>query len=380
MAVGTSTTNMATSYPCQRKSFYAAGRFWVFYGNGTYMVYCTSTDGATWSSATTVKTGGAGFYFDVYFDGTYVHYAFADGGAGHDLIYRRGTPNSDGTITWSAEQIAYDAVYVKNVQQEYLNYPSVTTDSNGYPFISFTYYESVNAVRLTYITKSSTNDGTWATASGFPMELSNVYTYISAVVRMTSGKVYAVWDTSISTLSQGPLKGKLWDGTSLGSEETVSIGNVQTLGYFSALAIGDVVHVFYLNSYYNLRWCKRDDTWTDSALTAATTSTTAPVVSADGNNLYMFYAGYPTANHIYYRKYDGSNWGTAVDLIDESTEVLTGNDKLTCYYNKYGNYIGLVYMTKTASPYNVKFAYLSLAAPPSAALRMVGDGLTLVIY
>jgi len=74
--VGTSTTG-AVPYPHQRKTFYANGRFWVFYSDGRNMVYRTSTDGSTWSSATTVRAAINGSLFSVWFDGTYLHYAYA---------------------------------------------------------------------------------------------------------------------------------------------------------------------------------------------------------------------------------------------------------------------------------------------------------------
>jgi hypothetical protein len=110
--VGTGSAYYPTSYPFQRKTFYANGRFWVFYSDGTNIVYKTSTDGMTWSEATTVRAGAYGYYFSVWFDGTYVHYAVGRSSVGEALFYRRGTPNADGTITWSttAEEVAGEAV------------------------------------------------------------------------------------------------------------------------------------------------------------------------------------------------------------------------------------------------------------------------------
>jgi len=89
---------------------------------------------------------------------------------------------------------------------------------------------------------------------------------------------------------------------------------------------------------------------------------TMPNIAApDTGDLYVFWAGSPTSNHIYYRKYNASTglWEPAVDWIDESEEVLTDNDRLTTFYNMLAGYLGLAYMTKTASPYNVKFAFLT---------------------
>ncbi|GAJ05588.1 unnamed protein product, partial [marine sediment metagenome] len=45
---------------------------------------------------------------------------------------------------------------------------------------------------------------------------------------------------------------------------------------------------------------------------------------------------------------------------DETTDDLTYNWVLTCFYQKYNSEIGLTYMTLTESPYNVRFDYLTL--------------------
>jgi hypothetical protein len=104
---------------------------------------------------------------------------------------------------------------------------------------------------------------------------------------------------------------------------------------------------------------------------AGASSSSVPVISIDTstNDLYVFAAtdttnqpsGW-TANHIYYIKYTASTgqWSSWIDWINESTEGLTYPDLLTCFYRAYNNYIGLAYVTKTTSPFNVKFAFLTV--------------------
>ena len=55
--VGTSTQRNAIVESCMRKIFYANGRHWVFYSDGTDGVYCTSRDGENWSGPTIFRTG-----------------------------------------------------------------------------------------------------------------------------------------------------------------------------------------------------------------------------------------------------------------------------------------------------------------------------------
>jgi len=47
--IGTSTKDTAVDSPRVHKSFYANGRYWIFYSNGSHMVYRTSTNNSVWS-------------------------------------------------------------------------------------------------------------------------------------------------------------------------------------------------------------------------------------------------------------------------------------------------------------------------------------------
>ena len=82
------------------------------------------------------------------------------------------------------------------------------------------------------------------------------------------------------------------------------------------------------------------------------------------NTLYCFWRGYTNTTHIYYKKKtQAGSWdSSATDWINESTEGLTEADRLTSFYKDYGGKIGLVYMTKTSSPYKVRFERINARA------------------
>ncbi len=364
--VGTSTSYYATQNPFQRKGFYANGRFWAFWADGTNMVYATSTDGASWTGKATVRTCTNGHHFSIWFDGTYFHYAYAYDAA----IYRRGTPNADSSITWSADEQTVSTTYNGAC------FPYVSVDSNGYVWIG--YHEFTGAEYFPYVIKSGNNDGTWGdTPAGFPYRLSAIldgYWRVS-IIPLTTGRMLAVYSSETYTV-----RARRWDGSAWGAETATT-----SLPFYcychSAVAEGDNVHLVFLKSSgYDILYVKytysTNNFGSEVTVQAGATSTSVPVLSRDPatGKLYCFYAtkitGAPaghTWNHIYYKTSvdGGGTWSAFTDWIDESTDVLLVADCLTCFYQAYGSRIGLVYMTKTASPYNVRFTFLQLNTAPT---------------
>jgi hypothetical protein len=364
--VSTSTTDLATSYPFQRKAFFANGRFWAFYSDGTSMLFKTSVDGLTWSAATAVRGAAVGYYFSAATNGTHIAYAHAAGGA---LSYRLGVLNADGTISWSAPEQTVPTTVSPSAAYE----PSIAFDSNGFVWIGFT--EASGTLWNYVVTRSSLRDGTWSTAAGFPFQLlqSGVFWPVS-IVPLSAGKMLA------SYVSASNIAVRSWSGSSW--NPAVSTANAVGLRW-SASSAGDTGHIAYLkystNDIIYARYDYATNSLTETILVSSATSTSAPVISSDPStgDLYVFAAtkttGSPagwTADHIYYTKFTASSgtWGSWVDWINESTELLKGADRLSSFYQAYGGnaFIGLMYMTKTASPFNVKFAFLQLNNPPNA--------------
>jgi hypothetical protein len=349
--VGTSTWGMATAYSYQRKTFYANGRYWVFYTDGTNLVYKTSLDGITWSDATIVRVCAYGEYFSIWFDGTYFHYAYAE----LQLYYRRGTPNSDGSITWSADEQTVSTTYNKAY------YPFVSVDTSGYVWIGYIDY---GAAYHPYVIKSGNNDGTWgATPAGFPYLLTAVTgAFTVQVIPLTAGKMLAVYNKF-----QTPVKSKCWDGSSWGTEQSITSSTQDDYAY-SAVAQGDDVHLVFLKvTSYDIIYVKYtydSDSWgAEATVQASATEDSYPSLSINtaNNNLYCFWISSPTDNHVYYKKRAGITWDSdPTDWIDESTDTIgsTMRQEITSFYQALGQKIGAAYMTKVASPYNVRFACL----------------------
>ncbi|HEY3351958.1 MAG TPA: hypothetical protein VGQ83_01795, partial [Polyangia bacterium] len=382
----TSTSSAATKAPYQRKAFYANGRYWVFYSDGTNIIYQTSTDGTTWAAKITVRAGTAGTQFALDFDGANLHYAYTSETANAAIYYRRGSANADGSVTWAAAE--QTAVAAGGTTITYSK-PTIAADSNGYPFIGYAYAAPSLSVR---VTKASTNTGTWTTASGFPYNPGGNGTVTVAVpVRLLAGRMLILTGGNY-------VASRLWTGTAWAS--LVSLASNWAYGSsagLSAVAEGDNAHLAFVSGgsaiYVQWTYSAANTTYYGSWGTdTPALQSGVPVGSAAAitrhlatGELYYFWAGYPTANHIYYKKRSAAGgWDTsATDWLNEATELLTSTSGLTAFSEGAPTGpVGVLYATKTASPYNIKLGTLAVTPTPKsvAGLRLwveASTGLTM---
>lgn len=341
-----------------RKIFYAAGRYWVFYSDGTNLVWRTSTNGINWSGASTVTACSYGSDWSVCFDGTYVHYARAHSTAAPAIVYRRGTPGPDGTISWSAvEQTA-----LAGVAGVAIDLPNVAVDSGGYPWIG---YERIPGLMYPCITTVDTaawdaSPGTWTTAANFPYQLSTSIHQTVEPVPLTGGKLLAIYATH-----GGTIKSKAWDGAAWSAEATTTEDSEYRM--LSAVADGDDVHLVFLeddnldilHSLYDYT----GNAWAaETTVQAAVTNKSSPTLCSDySGGLYCFWIGSPIADHIYYKRYKTGAWDTGpTDWIDESANGFYVNTLLRTFYERYSNQIGLAYIVEASYPnHELKFDWLT---------------------
>jgi hypothetical protein len=275
---------------------------------------------------------------------------------------------------------ATSSVYPPQTTPAYYFKPKIMPDSNGYPYIGCGVINGI--AYYPYVFKGNANDGTWNWRLASARKLSTTYDLFWVVnpLGLTAGKMLVIYGYSSYVYYT------YWDGTSW-TAGTSFPGTPASLLYCSFVVHADTVEMVWLE---DSTWDIEHSRWTPNAWSSVatiihgTTSTSAPVLAIDNatGNLYVFAAtkttGSPsgwTAEHIYYAKYDNATgaWSPWTDWLDESAELLYSADRLTCFYQAGNSYIGIAYMTKTASPYNVKFAFLTLIIP---VYRYIGDGLT----
>lgn len=348
----------AVNYPKQRKLFVMAGRLWVFYSDGENGVYRTSRDGRRWSEPATFAPGGHyGHRFGCWFDGTYLHYCLCTAALGADVFYRRGEPNRDGTITWSAEpQIAFDTPADENVM-----YPKVIVDSAGHPWVTFLQlvYQVPNTPPYdAVVVKSSADDGTWKTAEGFPFHLVNhkpVAGYPDPVgAPLTDEKTFWIYNDRVG--DDDVYAARVWNGEDWEDEEIVA-RPASEYSFFDVVADGDDVHV--IHGAGTIRYQKR--TWgsgwgepfpvDDSASGHTSLTLTGP------NGVVVTWIDM-TSQSVRYRQMTDGRWGPAVSWVDASDEGLAGTGiNLNGLVRSAGRLEhAVIYTTGSSSPFEVRFA------------------------
>jgi hypothetical protein len=348
-------TYPGTADSAQRKIFMANGRHWVFYTDGTNGVYKTSLDGVTWSNKSIFRTGIYrlnGVEFAIWFDGTYFHYAYSPYAVTQQPIYyRRGTPNANGTISWSAaEQTAVAAV-----QMIWYRILSISVDSDGHIWIGYIYV-SFSGTADFYVTKSGNNNGTWGTTpSGFPYKFGDFSGGNLIILPLASSEMLAV------IYGFPRLYAKKWDGSTwsgyMSVDTSTKMGSTVP-NVVSAIILSNNAHVILANGKVgHYKWTYSSDSW--SSGTIIYSNADWAVLTILSTNLYCFIApNYPDHQHIFYKKFNGSSWdANPTDWIIE--ETFCGNNCFTCSYNG----VSLVYYPSSSN--TLKYAYLSFVTMDS---------------
>jgi len=360
------------TFPYQRMSFYANGRYWAFWEEGEHLYYNTSVDGGSWgtpAAITALAYCNSGWDFDIFYDSTndYFHYVYVDRGseaATPGLNYRMGRPEANGTITWAA---AEQDIPDYGVGSGEFQRCSISIDTNGYPWVT----AARGSTNRVVVIKSSTKDGTWTLDPWFPDYLDltlgggGITVVHSKIVPLTGGKMLCIWPDDNAT---DKINVSAWANTvdDDWTAERATTSTIEEWGsgkpFFSAVAIDDDVHIVFLedvsNDIIHTKYSYSTNSFgAETVLQTSTTSTSAPVITKDAlNNLYVFWENAPTDDHVYYKKYDAAEgtWGDTVDWIDES--VLDGLPSLgfTLNTDYYANGILSVYYTADPQKLKVK--------------------------
>lgn len=328
----------------------------MFYGDGTGtplnglgMWWKTSLDGATWGAATQLgsEMGNKTAHITVYFDGVSFHYALSpmSYAPGNKVFYRKGTPNTDGTITWAAaEQL------VTTIDNLPLTVSGIVTDSNGYPWIVW------DSQIWAYVYGSTTKNGIWTNGPQKNLGAGSLVGWASFIVALSSGKLYA----GTTEINSSTCRGYLYNGATWEAVETITTNYKIAAENYSGVSIADNTIYFSYSSQDNtgIKCAIRSPAgvWSQTTINALDLQTSLSLV---GTLIYAFYFSI-TTDLVYYKKYD-NGWGAENIWVDETVDQLFTlvDAGIT---SSSGLNVGLVgYVTKIVAPFSIKVAGLQIA-------------------
>lgn len=341
--IGSSTSAYLVSLSPHRYLLEMAGLTWAFFSDGATTYYRTSEDGVEWSPPVAIASATSGASFSAFYDGLHLHiawYYYYYISPYHHIIYRMGTPNPDGSITWVAPAQA-----VKIGRGPII----LAVDSNGYPWIA----------NERYVTKSSRKDGGWATQFD-TIPVTGMTGSLMSVVPLTGGKMY------ITFIWGNTLYGVLWDGSAFGAPERLDTC-YKDYGY-SVVSHGDIVHIVHTRGYSDLihRIRGLDGVWSESVVIYPTDVYNHSTITLDPRtvDLHCLWTNDPVLQHVFYKRWSAASgmWDAEpFDLIDESE--LGMPFWLTSHAYADRGRLGVIYRAGLGAPYEVRCALMSPPGP-----------------
>jgi len=350
-----------------RNTFYAAGRYWVFFDDPPSFKCASSSDGIHWTTITIGTTPNWGQYppAAITFDGRYVYYAFiyTSNGINSNLQFGRGTPNADGSITWSAPQQTVGTGSYANPSGPV----EIAVDTGGHAWITFEDASSALVVM------NSATDGTWATSSGFPY--ANLYPQAMGVFQnclpesLTNQKMAIFCGGGGNIQLTANLYNSGWQTQQTYSSYALGRNNMGV----QAVTIGDTV--FLLGQGYGssaLLWFSYSGATNSFSGTTNPFSTQSciwcpPSLSVDpsGGRIYAYWSPTTTGNQIETSTFSGTTWSAPSVLLSlPSAMVYPWNFEIS--YALSGGLVMMMFQTGSAAPYQLYFAAVPMVIPTAA--------------
>jgi len=285
--------------------FYALNLYWVIYSiSNVGLKFKTSSDQINWSSEKTIINYSVErhYWHGLWWDGTYIEHSY-NLGSGSAVYWRRGTPQSDGTISWGTSNLV--ASGSSNV-----SYGSSAKDSAGYPIVGRAYATYRPHV---FIASNTNGSGGWT-----KYQLSTNRRLGITTVPLGSGRkilvVCSAWEAVPPRV-----KSYFWNGTSWGGEVDV-VDQILWTHFMALRDNNDTVHLAYVNGASQLchkTWTEAGG-WSSPEIIEANYFNTAndddffQLVYFADDRIYLFYSDYVN-DKMKYKIWNGSSWGNAIE-------------------------------------------------------------------
>ncbi len=332
------------------------GLFWVFYGDGSNVVWRTKQveqgEEGEWSGKQVAVAGkDGGEQVSTAFDGEYFHFVYYINDD-NDIAYRRGLPNENGNIVFDEQQVVWTHPTMNAGSN---NRMGILVDSNRHVWIQFHAAEGVNNEAI--VVSSINTEGGWTDRPGFPVTLDSKDDWFGNIVHpveIEEGKVLLIWNDSTyqAVLWTADPQDPAAEGT-LGSIEDTGLTQGPSNGVRStalALPTGEA----FLNDNVSVVRRNVDGTWTNI--------TPGGMIASDGNGL--------TSSHNCIRLWEvfdgdniryriscdsGDNWKSSTSLAWTSDSPVVLNP--SSFQNAHGQYHGLLWRSGSA-PYDIVMGVL----------------------
>jgi len=366
-----------------QKNFNFLGRYWAFYSYDDDYYYASYVSGDTdWTTTAYYEepiTTFAYSDFEVFWMAeissvTYVYRLYCtEEWVGADLYLQRGTAYSNGTIIWGSLALIYDTSYVG---KEQLTEDAVCVDENGYPYVIYnlgvvaTGSGGLDANWTKFVSKSSTNDGTWSTASGYPKNLT------ISVPKPMGGSLFYLGSNNYYVISSkgtydNPLFGFYWNSTTSSFSDNTTISNpLDDIYSFNACMDENyTIHVVW-NNNSNSNWFeyrKRfiNGTWSsiEPVYNCGIDQSLKPRIYAYGSIKEIYFGGTATPNTGLFKiPYSNGEWREPL-LINEDPIYGGWMLSLVSSYQTGSAGVGVGYQVSKSTGY-----YLVYVLPSQSAL------------
>lgn len=368
--IASSSLSYATSYPNQRKTFYAYSKHWVFFSNGSYAVYYYSSDGISWTMGndSPLRSATYGYMFSIWFTGDEsgsninFAYAYSSGALSAPLLFRRGILYSNSSISWDASE----QTVISGSSAFYYAYPFVCFGSDRYPWIGYRRYEKTVAT-LPFVIRCSSLSGAWATPSGFPYQLSTwtSTSWIVTISPLTNTQYSGAKAVFYSNVSS-KINCKSWSAVAWSSEAQTS-SSIYGYGAWalSTSAIGNITHIVFLSSLNNKKYTyynfSSNTFASETTIGIGTAVDNLPVISVNStsNDIWVLWADSPSSvSQFYYKLFNNSisSWESEVNYFNETIIIM--HDRLISPL-RFSGRLGIAYMNGT-SAFTVNFVFVEL--------------------
>jgi len=380
VTVGSTDTAEALYMPPQTKMFKDEqyGYLWLFFSDGNSLVYYVSMDeGETWNGPYTARstcTSGEEFSlaYNPAYSKTYIYYAFAEGAFGTNvpLYFRRGTLQSDGTISWESEITVY-----AGSSSVVVGYPSIAVGTDGRIHIGTNLGSTTGFYWREYSNPNNDGSGSWTlTRLSGKVSDSTTYPWRGSFLALTAGKVYTTYHSS----RWAELWGRLWDGSSWLSEETIYSGFAGAEETHDAVANDDEVAVAWPYPTVNdISFAIRDPAAGWQPREQVTNDGYYPTLSVDKDGNYWVFSTDGTKKQIFYWKREAGVWSDKTELISPEVKNIFPYSvhSLEKFWDEK---VGVAWTMGEIRPYSIRFhRYEAVIVVP--AKKLFGDGLVWIV-